>query len=263
MGVIGVRRCTDTFVRMNKILSVGTMAVLLLACTDTRSPESDPEVTTATSDTAVAAVAIQPGYYTGTLPLTDGPSQETSLWLRSDSTFVLQRKRLGVDSVPYGRVGRWHVSGGNLELADRMQVIQQLSWSANGLEWLNEDGQPIHAGHPLAKLADEVGDAIPRMRLTGTFTYLADAQSFKPCGSTYTWPCVGGMDLSEVDGEPLVPFTNIDLQRAYAKAVKQGGDPWEVEVICTLSMGPAMEGDGADEYLYVEEVIGTAEGTCP
>jgi hypothetical protein len=35
-----------------------------------------------------------------------------------------------------------------------------------------------------------------------------------------------------------------------------------VEVICTMGMGPAMEGDGADEYLYVEQVVRTLE-RCP
>ena len=70
------------------------------------------------------------------------------------------------------------------------------------------------------------------------------------------------MDMGEEEGEPLVKFTNVDLQRAYLKAVKKGGAPWVVEVICTLGMGVAMEGDGADEYVYVEGVGRTLE-RCP
>ena len=81
-------------------------------------------------------------------------------------------------------------------------------------------------------------------------------------GSKFTWPCVGGMDTGEEGGEALVKFTNEDLQRAYRKAVKQGGDPWVVEVICTMGMGPAMEGDGADEYVYIERV-GRSLEHCP
>jgi len=113
----------------------------------------------------------------------------------------------------------------------------------------------------LEKLADEIGDAIPRMRITGTFTYVADAQSFQLCGTRFPLPCVGGMDMGEEEGEPLIAFTNADLQKAYAKAVKKGGDPWTIEAICTIGMGPAMEGDGADEYIFIEQIVGPAQ--CP
>jgi hypothetical protein len=44
--------------------------------------------------------------------------------------------------------------------------------------------------------------------------------------------------------------------------VKQGGDPWLIEVECNLAMGPAMEGDGADEYLFIHRVLGPIEA-CP
>jgi hypothetical protein len=114
----------------------------------------------------------------------------------------------------------------------------------------------------LDKLAGELEDAIPRMRLMGTFTYKADAQSFQPCGAKFSWPCAGGMDMGEEEGEPLIAFNNTDLQKLYRKAVKNGGDPWSVEAICTMGMGPAMEGDGADEYIYIEQAPRTIE-RCP
>jgi hypothetical protein len=104
----------------------------------------------------------------------------------------------------------------------------------------------------LDKLADDIGDAIPRMRLSGAFTYMADAQSFRPCGTHFSWPCVGGMDMGEEEGEPLIPFSNEDLLKLYRKAVKNG-EAWNIEAICTMGMGPAMEGDGADEYIFIEQ----------
>ena len=210
------------------------------------------------------ALATVPGYYTGMLPCADCPGIETTLWVRSDSTYVLQRKYIGRDSVPFGYVGEWTMKGGQVELYDRPRVMRLLALGKDGLEWLDEDGQRIGSvhDHTLERLADEIGDAIPRMRITGTFIHMADAQSFRPCGSAYTWPCVGGMDMGEEEGEPMVEFTNADLQQAYLGAVKQNGDPWLVEVVCTMGMGPAMEGDGADEYVHIEQVIGTV-GQCP
>ncbi|HRF81524.1 MAG TPA: hypothetical protein PL070_15715, partial [Flavobacteriales bacterium] len=62
---------------------------------------------------------------------------------------------------------------------------------------------------------------------------------------------------------PLITFTNVDLQKAYMKGVKQAGDPWLIEVVCTMGMGPAMEGDGADEYIFIEQVIGNAGERSP
>lgn len=232
---------------------------------DTRTPDNEQDTTPAIPDTAAPVIASWSGYYTGTLPCADCPGIETTLWVRNDSTYVMQRKYIDRDSLPFGVVGHWSISDHTIELADHVHVIRRLALKEDGLEWLDEDGGSIHSEHPyvLEKLADEIGDAIPRMRLTGTFTYMADAQSFQPCGSSYSWPCAGGMDRGEEEGEPLVQFSNVELQKAYFKAVKKGGDPWMVEVVCTMGMGPAMEGDGADEYIFIEQVIGTAGERCP
>ncbi len=100
------------------------------------------------------------------------------------------------------------------------------------------------------------------MRLRGVFTYMADAKGFQPCGSRYTWPCAGGMDWGPEEGELTGSMNGSELEQAYRKAVKQGGDPWTVEVECSLGMGPAMEGDGADEYLFIHKVLDAA-ATCP
>lgn len=238
------------------------LSTLLAACSDPSGQEREPPPTT---DTVATGPVAWQGYYVGTLPCADCPGIETTLWIRSDSTYVLQRKYIDRDSLPFGVVGHWSISDRTIELADRIHVIRRLASREDGLEWLDEDGGAIPSGHPhvLEKLADEIGDEIPRMRLTGTFTYMADAQSFQPCGSSYFWPCAGGMGTGEEEGEPLVRFSNVDLQKAYSKAVKKGGDPWVVDVVCTMGMGLAMEGDGADEYIFIEQVVGDAGERCP
>lgn len=215
---------------------------------------------------AVDTVALEPvewpGYYEDTLPCADCPGLYTQLWVRSDSTFVLRQRYLERDSLAFGTIGQWHVVAPQGPEAHRLMTIGYAGdkpdfyqHTTEGLLLVDEMGTAASSGldHSLDKLADETGDAIPRMRIKGTFTYLADAQSFQPCGMMFSWPCVGGMDLGEEEGEPVVQFNNADLQKAYMQAVKNGGDPWTVEVICTLGMGPAAEGDGADEYIFIEQ----------
>ncbi|MBL7937891.1 MAG: copper resistance protein NlpE N-terminal domain-containing protein [Flavobacteriales bacterium] len=229
---------------------------------------SDPVPTTSTAPEADTTVvdtiaADWPGYYTDTLPCSDCPGIETTLWVRSDSSFVLQQRYLERDSIPVGTMGQWHVVNGLLTVGYAGDKPEFYRYTAKGLLMVDEMGAAFNSAldHSLDKLADEIGDAIPRMRLSGNFTYMADALTFQPCGTRFPMPCVGGMDMGEEEGEPLVAFTNEDLQKAYAKAVKRGGDPWTIDAVCTIGMGPAMEGDGADEYIFIEEIIGPAQ--CP
>ncbi|MEO8588154.1 MAG: copper resistance protein NlpE N-terminal domain-containing protein [Flavobacteriales bacterium] len=241
------------------------VGALLASCAtpETSADKGGADSTQVAADT-VAMVTSWPGYYTGALPCADCPGIETTLWVRSDSTFVLQQRYGDSDSIPTGTIGQWHVVNNMLTIGQDGDKPDFWRSTAKGIEEVDEMGQPFEGdlNYTLEKLADEIGDAIPRMRLAGTFTYVADAQSFQPCRSHYTWPCAAGMDMGEEEGEPLVKFTNVELQQAYRKGVKKAGDPWVVEVMCTMGMGPAMEGDGADEYLYLEQVLRTLE-SCP
>ncbi len=260
-----MRRWGGSFAGMKYMFAFGGSALLFAACSapSGKAGTADQDSTVVRPNTALVA-ANWPGYYSDTLPCADCPGIETRLWVRRDSTFVLQQFYLDRDTVPWGTIGQWHVVNGLLTVGYTGDKPEFYRYTEEGLLTVDEMGQAFETelDYSLDKLADEIGDAIPRMRLVGTFIYMADAQSFQPCGSKFNWPCVGGMDIGEEEGEPLVKFTNVDLQRAYRKAVKKGGDPWVVEVICTLGMGPAMEGDGADEYVYIEQVERTME-RCP
>lgn len=238
------------------------LAVALVRCGAPAS--SDTPATTTDTVVVVSKVPAQwTGYYSGNLPCRDCPGIETTLWVRSDSSFILQQRYLERDSIRMGTMGQWHVVNGLLTIGYAGDKPDFYQATDQGILLVDEMGvAPEEVEHwTLDKLADEIGDAIPRMRLTGTFTYMADAQSFLPCGTRFPLPCVGGMDMGEEEGEPLVAFTNIDLQKAYAKAVKRGGDPWTIDAVCTIGMGPAMEGDGADEYIFIERIIGPSQ--CP
>ncbi len=239
------------------------LSVLLFGCGG--GPSSPTDSATPVVNTISKVIeANWPGYYADTLPCSDCPGIDTELWIRSDSTFILQQKYIGRDSFPAGTIGQWHTVNGLLTIGYASDKPEFYRYTTEGLLSVDEMGVAFEPNidRSLDKLADEIGDAIPRMRLMGTFTYMADAQSFKPCGSKFNWPCVGGMDMREEEGEALVKFNNVDLQRAYRNAVKTGGDPWVIEAVCTMGMGPAMEGDGADEYVFIEDVRRTLD-RCP
>lgn len=248
------------------------LAAFALLC----SCGSDPAPATETPATVIDTIAAIPeatdwsGYYEGIFPLGKEQQMIVQLWVRSDSTFVIRQRRGEADTLPEGSIGNWHVvnvPGGPATGLLRFQYggdpPDHYQRTAKGLVFVDViGGVDVAEEWVLEKLADEIEDQVPRMRLKGTFTYMADAQSFQPCGATYNWPCAGGVDLGEEEGEPTVDFDNVDLQRAYRNAVANGGDPWVVEAICTMGMGPAMEGDGADEYIYIERAPTTIE-RCP
>ncbi len=250
---------------MKSLLDLPVFGLLLVSC-GSPAPETghvvNPDSPSAHVDTPSIA-ADWPGYYTGSFPMAGGKRMQVDLWVRSDSTFIIQQLREG-DTLREGSVGQWHVVQGLMTIGYAGDKPDFYRYTGKGVLLVDEMG--VADGKPedwtLEKLADEIGDAIPRMKLQGTFIYMADAQSFQPCGSKFTWPCVGGMDMGEEEGEPLIKFDNVDLQKAYRKAVKSGGDPWVIEAICTMGMGPAMEGDGADEYVFIEQAPRTIE-RCP
>ena len=56
----------------------------------------------------------------------------------------------------------------------------------------------------------------------------------------------------------------VELQNSYLKSVKEGGAPWVIEVECSVTNGPAMEGEGTDEYIFIHRVLRTMDpGQCP
>lgn len=251
-------------------------AALLSACGG--GPSSTPEATGDTlpaPDTTVALPAAPvdwPGYYDDTLPCADCPGILTQLWVRSDSTFILRQRYIDRDPLPFATVGQWHVVLPNAPGASPLITIGRAGdkpdffrSTGEGLQLVDEMGQAAPSGQDLTldKLADEINDEVPRSRLEGTFVYMADAMSFQPCGSTYAWPCAGGLDAGgEEEGEVRNSMSTIDLEKAYRKSVPKGGDPWTIAVECSFGMGPAMEGDGADEYIFIHKVL--KQGiTCP
>jgi hypothetical protein len=209
------------------------------------------------------------GYYDGIFPRGKDRTTTVQLWVRSDSTFIIRQRTGEADTLAEGAIGTW-------------RVVQLAGASASGLLSFQYDGDPpdhyqrtdkglvfvdviggveVVPDRVLERLADELQDEIPRMKVSGTFTYMADAMSFQPFGSRLSWPCAGGEQWTD-EGEVLGSLNTAELERHYLRSVKQGGDPWVIEVECSMAMGPAMEGDGADEYIFIHRVLAEIEA-CP
>jgi hypothetical protein len=210
-----------------------------------------------------------PGYYDGIFPRGKDRATTVQLWVRSDSTFIIRQRTGEADTLATGAIGTWRVvqvtggpTSGLLSIQFGGDPPDHYQRTDKGLVFVDViGGVEVEPDRVLERLADELQDEIPRMKVSGTFTYYADAMSFRPCGSRFSWPCAGGEQWTD-EGEVLGSLNTAELERHYLRSVKQGGDPWLIEVECNLAMGPAMEGDGADEYLFIHRVLGPIEA-CP
>jgi uncharacterized lipoprotein NlpE involved in copper resistance len=210
------------------------------------------------------------GYYDGIFPRGKDRATMVQLWVRSDSIFIIRQRLVDADTLAEGALGTWrvvHISGGPVSGLLSIQYggdpPDHYQRTDKGLVFVDViGGVEVAQDWTLERLADEAQDEIPRMKVSGTFTYMADAKSFQPCGSQFTWPCAGGLDMRAEEGELVGSMNGADLERAYLKAVGQGGKPWTIEVECSLDQGPAMEGDGMEEYLLIHRVLGPIE-ECP
>lgn len=194
------------------------------------------------------------GLYADTLPCADCPGILTQLDLRSDSTYVMRDHYLDRDSIAFGTIGRWTVAGDLLTL---ITADGPMRWGRAGerLERRNAEGGPTGSTLPnsIARVANFGSSP---MYLTGAYVYYADSHGFTPCGSNFIIPVA--MDEAGVEGAGLA------LERTYSERVPTPPDPLYVEVVATLRIGPAMEGEGTDEYLYIERLERVKEvQQCP
>jgi hypothetical protein len=217
----------------------------------------------------VDAVPVEwTGYYDGVLPVAKDKEVAVQLWVRSDSTFVIRQRYSEAGTLAEGAVGIWRVvqvpggpASGLLSIQYFGDPPDHYQRTDRGLVFVDVIGElEVAPDRVLERLADELQDEIPWMKVTGSFTYMADAMSFQPCGTHISWPCAGGEQWTD-EGEVLGSMGTVELQNSYLNAVKQAGDPWVIEVECNMAMGPAMEGDGADEYIFIHRVLGA--GRCP
>jgi copper homeostasis protein (lipoprotein) len=236
--------------------------MLVTSCDRPSAPTVPQPAPGAVEEVAATELPAIPGYYQDTLPCADCPGIVTQLWVRNERTFILRQHYIDREPLPFGSIGQWHFNTDVLRLEGSGDEVDFFRPAPEGLLLVDGSGKAskTELDMTLDRMADELPDRIPRMRITGTFTYFADAMSFKPCGARSSWPCAGGEEWTD-EGE-RGSLNSRELERHYLRSVAQAGDPWTIEVECTLAMGPAMEGDGADEYIFIHRVLGEVGG-CP
>ncbi len=179
------------------------------------------------------------GFYADTVPCADCPGIVERLHLRADSTYVMTDAYLDRDSIPYGRMGGWSVNGDTLILRTGGDARLWVT-GGNRLDPLDREGKPL-AG-PLSRSIARVDSfTYGPMHLNGGYVYYADAHSFKPEGSRYAFPVAADS-------------TSAQLEERYRTQVKDPPAPLDVAITAVLRSGPAMEGDGTEEYIHVLRV---------
>jgi hypothetical protein len=243
------------------------LSVIFLFAACSPSPTEEQSTTVPIGPQAETPVEWT-GYYDGIFPRGKDRATTVQLWVRRDSTFIIRQRLVDADTLAEGAIGAWRIvqvaggpASGLLSIQYGGDPPEHYQRTDKGLVFVDViGGVEVAPDWTLERLADELQDEIPRMKVTGTFTYYADAMSFKPCGTDVNWPCAGGEEWTD-EGEVLGSLNTAELERHYLRSVKQGGDPWTIEVECSMAMGPAMEGDGADEYIFIHRVLGTTQ--CP
>lgn len=228
------------------------IAAILFLLASCGGPEPDVQLPSGRPDNVVERqVPEWVGLYADTMPCADCPGILTQLDLRKDSTYVLRERYLERDSVPFGRIGKWSVSDSVLLLNGR----PEWSMEKDLLVKLGVDGKTLDSGipHSIQPVAN-IGSS--PMHLTGAYVYYTDSHSFTPCGSAYPIPVA--MDVGKKGSAGLA------LEKLYGKQVTSPPDPLYVSIIVTMRTGPAMEGEGTEEYAHVEHVDSVLEKqACP
>ncbi len=232
--------------RMSKTSSL--LPIILLAFASCQSPAPQEKQTTPSGadSTERSTPSNWVGLYSNTLPCADCPGILTELELRTDSIFILRERYLKRDSVPFGDIGKWSIAQGELVLAMGGGAgPEHWKYTADGLERLGQDGRPIETTHAFTiHRVKNIGTS--PMRLTGAYRFDGGSHSFQPCGSTYAFPVA--LDAPNEHG------VGLSLEKLYTKKVKHIGDPLFVIVVVDTRIGPAMEGDGTEEYLHLDEL---------
>lgn len=179
--------------------------------------------------------------------LGEGPASwrgdRTTLTLEPDGTY----RRLEAADTLFGTMGRWHrVTGTSGDVALVTPTGARELWRAvagGGLE------APDLEGSHLSRIPLVVHDGDP-VRAAGLFSYFADAALFVTCGSGIQLPVA-------MEGAYL------SLERRYGESPAAGGAPLLVRVTGRIEARPAVDAEGTQPTLVVEDWVDSDGAPCP
>jgi copper homeostasis protein (lipoprotein) len=223
-------------------------AALLAACggktSDAgRAPDS---VVTIDPSPTVTVASIAPASYRGPLPCPDCTALRTTVALWPDSVYRLQQVAEGKSTEATVSMGRWRVDDGMLSLeTDTGIPVLFRRVGGDTLQPLDPQGKPVAAAPGQVLVRTDSMDALRETApYTGTFSYEADAPTFRECGSGQTYPVLQ-------KGEYRA------LERAFRAAKLPPGSGQQVMVSGRFLPRPAdMEGPRDRDVLEVLKYIG-------
>lgn len=195
----------------------------------------------------VTVAAVAPNSYAGTLPCADCAGIATTVALFSDTTYRLREAYQGKSAAPVVSMGRWTHDGRTLTLDGLGRMLRFAVKGEDTLSLLDQSGQPIAGSAPVTLVRADSMDALREAApYTGTFTYEADAPSFRECGSGQTY-------------HVLMSGAYKTVRRAYAAAKLPAGSGQQIEVTARFTARPAtMEGPKERDVMEFVKYVGPA-----
>lgn len=202
-------------------------------------PRSDSVVTIPAVPTVTVA-AVAPNSFSGTLPCADCAGIETTVALLTDTTYRLREVYQGKGGAPAVSMGRYMHDGTTLTLDGLGRTLKFAVVGADTIRLLDQAGQPIESGLPYALVRADSSDLLRETAMyTGTFSYMADAPTFRECGSGQTFTV-------------LMTGAYRALEKAYLAAKLPPGSGQQVVVSARFTPRPdTMEGPRERDVLEI------------
>lgn len=176
--------------------------------------------------------------YQGVLPCADCGGVETSLFLDTDGSYILQEiyQASKDGDRAFVEEGAWTRTADRLTLLSRQGEKRFYRPVDKGLQMLDREGEPISSG--LNYRLDATDQMLPTtaMPMTGMYIYMADAAVFKDCAT----------------GKHFPVRNTLELERAYLKAQPGPGEPVFLMLDGHFSMQPSMEEGMVQKMLIVD-----------
>ena len=144
------------------------------------------------------AVSLKPMQqsYRGILPCADCEGIETSLFLETSGTWVMNQHYLGKKN-SLATYGQWARTADKLVLTQSNGEKHYFLPKDDSLVMLDTQGNPIHSSLNYTLKAVALGLPVTPMAMRGEYRYLADAAIFKDCASGKIYPVDSNIALQE------------------------------------------------------------------
>jgi copper homeostasis protein (lipoprotein) len=229
------------------------VSAVLVACGGEKAGDgaaggaSSDSVVTVPAVPTVTVAAVAPNSFSGTLPCADCSGIATTVALFSDTTFRLREAYQGKSGAPVVSMGRWTHNGATLTLDGLGRTLAFAVKGEDTLSLLDQGGKPIAGSAPVTLVrADSMESLRDATGYTGTFTYMADAPSFRECGSGQTY-------------NVLMSGAYKTVERAYTAAKLPPGSGQQIEVTARFKPRPdTMEGPKERDVIEFVKYVGPA-----